>query len=78
MKHFIKDMAERAIKTFFQVLAGFFTAGLYINEIDWFHALIVSGTAAAASVITSMSCLKLGDKNTASAVKRKENQNEQT
>lgn len=69
MKAFIKDMAERAIKTFAQVLLGFIGAGVAFGDIDWTHALSVAGVAVLASILTSIASYNIGEKGTASVNK---------
>jgi hypothetical protein len=72
MKKFIKDAAERAVKTFFQTLAGLLGAVMLFTEIEWLHCLSVAGMAALVSLLTSLSSIHLGEKGTACAVKLKE------
>lgn len=62
-KQFALDAAERAAKTFFQALVGFFTAGSLITHVDWKQALIVAASAALFSVISSVASLPVGDGN---------------
>ena len=53
--NFWKGATERAIKTFAQVLAGYFVAGTTgIVGFDWVAALSVAGAATVASLLTSM------------------------
>ena len=55
MKTFIKDVAERSIKTFAQVMLSFIgVEGLAFGDVDWVKALSVAGLAALASVLTSI------------------------
>lgn len=52
---FWKGLAERAVKTFAQSLAGLLTAGtIGILDVDWVTALSVSGLVTLASVLTSI------------------------
>lgn len=61
---FWKAAAERAIKTFAQVLAGFLTVhGLGVTSVDWQSSLSVSALAAIASVVTSVATAAATDGN---------------
>lgn len=54
-KEFWKDAAERAIKTFLQaVLAVLMVDGTTLLNADWQAGLVMAGTAAAISLITSL------------------------
>ena len=67
-KTFALDTAERAAKTFAQVLVGFFTAGVTVANLDWKTALVASVTAAVTSVLTSVGSLPVGENGNASLV----------
>ncbi|MGY0187127.1 holin [Lactococcus petauri] len=73
-KLFLKDTAERAVKTFAQSLAAVLTAGATgVLDVDWMNALSVSLLATLVSVLTSLGSGYVGD-DSASAVKlNKEN-----
>lgn len=73
-KLFLKDTAERAVKTFAQSLAAVLTAGATgVLDVDWTNALSVSLLATLVSVLTSLGSGYVGD-DSASAVKlNKEN-----
>lgn len=47
----------RAVKTFAQTFVGCITVGAAIHEVDWLHALSVSGVAFVLSVFTSLAGL---------------------
>lgn len=71
MKAFIKDMAERAIKTFAQTAAASLSIeGLAFEDVNWVHILSVAGMAALLSVLMSIGSYNFGDKGTASIVKK--------
>jgi len=72
VKKFIKDAAERAIKTFFQTFAGFVGAVALFSEIDWLQCLTAAGFAALVSILTSLGSINFGEKGTACAVKIKQ------
>ena len=72
MKRFLKDMAERAIKTAAQSAIASLVLYSTVSEVDWRHCLGVVALATLVSVLTSLGSLKLGDKCTASAVKLQE------
>ena len=70
MKDFIKDLVERAVKTFAQVLLGFVSVeGLAFGDVDWLKVLSVAGLATLASILTSIISFNVGNKGTASLVK---------
>lgn len=69
MKKFIKDLLERAIKTFAQaLLAVIGVDGLGFQDVDWLNALSVAGLAALTSVLMSIASYKVGDTGTASVL----------
>lgn len=52
---FWKGAAERSIKTFAQVLAGYFVVGTTgLLSFDWVTALSIAGAATVASLLTSI------------------------
>ena len=53
-KEKIKDIAERAIKTYVQSLLGFLSVGMALSEIDWLHALSVATVSALISILTNI------------------------
>lgn len=65
---FLKDAAERAIKTFAQALVGVFVGDATVANIDWNASLTVAGTAALVSVLTSVLSAGVGDDESASLV----------
>lgn len=70
MKTFIKDVAERSIKTFAQVMLSFIgVEGLAFGDVDWIKALSVAGLAMLASVLTSI--ISYNFSGTASLIKEK-------
>jgi hypothetical protein len=67
---FWKDAAERAIRTFAQVLAGFLVAGTTgVLDVDWVQAGSVAAVATLASVLMSISSIGVADEGTASLVR---------
>lgn len=72
-KTFLKDAAERAVKTFAQALLAAFAAGVTILSVDWKEALAIGATAALVSVLTSVASTGNGDHESASLVKVKPN-----
>ena len=44
----------RAVKTFAQTFVGCIAVGAAIHEVDWLHALSVSGVAFVLSIMTSL------------------------
>lgn len=70
MNIFIKDLIERATKTFAQVLLGFIgVEGVGFGEVNWLKALSVAGLATLASILTSVASCNFGSKGTASVIK---------
>jgi hypothetical protein len=67
-KQFWTDAAERALKTFAQVLLAYFGADAFdVLNADWGNALSIAAGAVVLSVLTSLLSLKLGNTGTASA-----------
>lgn len=72
MKQLLKDIAERAVKTFAQSLVAVGLAGTTdLLSVDWVNALSIAGLATLVSILTSIASSKIGD-NTASVVNNKE------
>ena len=67
---FWKQAGERAVRTFAQVLLSMIVVGEtgFLN-VDWVQALSVSGLAALASVLMSVSATAVGDEGTPSYVR---------
>ncbi len=68
MSVFLKDLLERAGKTFAQTLVSFVAVGVPIFDIDWTTALGVSATATIASALTSLASKPVSNNGTASLV----------
>jgi hypothetical protein len=68
-KQFLLDLAERAVKTFAQVLVATFAVGdgFDVVHADWGNALSLAAGATVLSILTSVASLKLGNSGTASA-----------
>lgn len=67
IKSFIKDLAERAIKTFAQSLvAAIGTTALTFGDVNWGIALSTAGLATLLSVLTSIGSMNIGESGTAS------------
>ena len=47
----------RAVKTFAQTFVGCIAVGAAIHEVDWLHALSVTGVAFVLSIMTSLAGL---------------------
>ena len=72
MKQLLKDIAERAVKTFAQSLVAVGLAGATdLLSVDWVNALSIAGLATLVSILTSIASSKIGD-STASVVNNKE------
>lgn len=66
---FVYDMAERAIKTFCQVLVATIpTSAITLGDVDWAMVLSASALATLLSVLTSIASYKFGEDGTASIV----------
>ena len=71
-KSFLKDLAERAIKTFCQsLLAVGFAGATDLMSVDWLNALSVGAMAMIVSVVSSVVSAIPGDES-ASLVNNKE------
>ena len=61
---FLKDTAERAVKTFAQSMVAVMTAGATgVLDVDWVNALSVSLLATLVSVLTSIGSGTVGDQS---------------
>lgn len=70
IKSFIKELIERAVKTFAQSLvAAIGTTAVALGDVDWALALSTAGLATLLSVLTSIGSMNIGDSGTASVVK---------
>lgn len=67
-KAYIKDLLERAIKTFAQTLLADIAVGQGFEDINWLRALSIAGVAALISVLTSVASRPFGAEDTASLV----------
>ena len=67
---FWRSSAERALRTFAQVLLSMIVVGeTGFMDVDWVQAGSVAGLAALASVLMSVVATGVGDKGTASLVR---------
>ena len=69
---FLKDTAERAVKTFAQSMVAVMTAGATL-DVDWVNALSVSLLATLVSVLTSIGSGTVGDQSASVINLNKEN-----
>ena len=53
-KEWAKAALIRAVKTFAQTFVGCITIGAAMHEVEWLHALSVSGVAFVLSILTSL------------------------
>lgn len=65
---FWRDAVERAVKTAAQTVVGLLVAGVTVLNIDWGQAAAVTGTAALASILTSLISTGVGDHESPSLV----------
>lgn len=56
-RSWLKAALVRAAKTFAQTMAGCITVGAAVEEVQWSHALSVSGVAFVLSMFTSLAGL---------------------
>jgi hypothetical protein len=71
---FLKDTAERAVKTFAQSMVAVMTAGATgVLDVDWVNALSVSLLAMLVSVLTSIGSGTVGDQSASVINLNKEN-----
>jgi hypothetical protein len=67
---YLKELAERALKTFAQSLAAILTAGAVdLLSVPWAGALSAAGLAALLSVLTSVGSAPWGESDTPSLVR---------
>jgi hypothetical protein len=68
---FLRELAERALKTFAQTLVALLTAGATTNIVSmpWTAALLIAAGAAVLSVLTSIASAQFGDEATPSLVR---------
>ena len=69
MKYFLKDMSERAIKTFLETFLAMLSVVLVIDEMPWMSVLIVSLGSTLLSLLSSVCSKYATGKNSASLVK---------
>ena len=67
-KRFIKDVLERAVKTFAEMMIADISVGQGFEDIDWTRTFSVAGLATLISVLASIASYKVGDEGTASLV----------
>ena len=72
MNYFLKDMGERAIKTFFETAIATLGVVLVIDEMPWVIVLIVSLSSALLSMFTSACTKYITGKDSASLIKMEE------
>jgi hypothetical protein len=68
---FLKDAAERAIKTFAQTLLSAVGTGAVlpaVTDVDWTQGAAIGATAAIISILTSIVTSGIGNNGTASVV----------
>lgn len=53
-KEFAKASLIRALRTFAQAFASMIAVGAAFSEVEWLHALSVSGVAFVLSILTSL------------------------
>ena len=70
MTYFVKDTIERAVKTFAQTLLASLAVATTLADVDWKTALSTSVLAALISILTSIASGGIGDKDTASIIKK--------
>lgn len=63
---FLKDTAERALKTFAQTVVAVLAIGVPLWSVDWMEALGLGLTAAVVSLLTSVASGGFGNRGTAS------------
>lgn len=68
MKTFLKDLAERALKTAAQAFLANLTVGATMSEINWGVAFSTTAVATLISILTSIGSYSFGNSGTASAV----------
>ncbi|MFI3207004.1 MAG: holin [Clostridia bacterium] len=68
MKEFLKDMAERAIKTGAQVAIATIGTASILGEINWLTIGSTVAVATIVSLLTSIASYNVGDTGTASII----------
>ncbi|QPK78254.1 holin [Corynebacterium lizhenjunii] len=66
--HFLRDLAERALKTFAQSLLAVLTVGVPVWDLDWHSAIGIASTATIISILTSLASVGAGQPGTASLI----------
>jgi hypothetical protein len=69
MKRFIKDTAERAVKTAAQTAIAIIGVSATIGEVDWRYTVSAVALATVLSVLTSIASKPINDSNSASVLK---------
>ena len=73
MKYFLKDMRERAIKTFIETLLATVGVVIAIDKVPWITVVIVSIGSTLLSMLSSVCSKYATGKDSASLVKQEEN-----
>ena len=68
MKYFLKDMSERAIKTFLETFLAMLGAVLVIDEMPWVTVIIVSVGSTILSMLSSICSKYATGKDSASLI----------
>lgn len=68
MSVFLKDTAERAVKTGCQVAVALIGTSNFVSEVDWIAIISATGLSMIVSVLTSVSSYNIGTIGTASVV----------
>ena len=69
VRTFLKDLLERAVKTFAEMMIADISVGQGFEDIDWARTLSVAGVATLISILMSLASYHGGD-GTASLVKQ--------
>ena len=69
MKYWIKDMLERAIKTFFETFLATIGVVLVLDDMPWVTVVIVSISSTLLSMLTSVCSKYATGKNSTSLIK---------
>lgn len=70
VRTFLKDLLERAVKTFAEMMIADISVGQGFEDIDWTRTLSVAGVATLISVLMSLASYRGGEVGTASLVKQ--------
>lgn len=70
VRTFLKDLLERAVKTFAEMMIADISVGQGFEDIDWVRTLSVAGVATLISILMSLASYKGGEVGTASLVKQ--------